>query len=410
MNAKKILIISPCPLFPTVMGNQVRIKFLIEVLNKRHCVDLITLEDRRNYSVHNAHYKKICRKHYPIIIPNNKDNVIGRVFYSLGRRLVYLLFGIPSQYYYPSLPQIQREIHDIISRNDYDVIQFEYWFMGKFIKKLKQKLYLTVDTHDICHEKTGKEFQTIYGNSRKQRFIRRELSKIKELEHYYLNQCDTIISISSSDSIYFENNFPGRKILYIPIGMDLKDFLSYPTIKNNKPTVLFYGNLGTLQNIHAFFELWNEIFPRIKKEIPEAQLKVVGANPPDTIKKLASLGYVEVTGFTNCLPDILSSCHLKILPMKIGGGFRTRLIEVMASGVPVIGTYIGVDSLAFENDVHGYISDDYNVLTHKAVELLRNDEKRQHMGIECKKFVESYYTTEKVYGKLSQYYFDLELS
>ncbi|NUN24949.1 MAG: glycosyltransferase [Candidatus Jettenia caeni] len=96
--------------------------------------------------------------------------------------------------------------------------------------------------------------------------------------------------------------------------------------------------------------------------------------------------------------------------MKIGGGFRTRLIEVMASGVPVIGTYIGVDSLAFENDVHGYISDDYNILTHKAIELLRNDEKRQHMGIECKKFVESHYTTEKVYGKLSQYYFDLELS
>ncbi len=410
MSTKKILIISPCPLFPAQMGNQVRIRFLTEELSKKHSVDLITLEDSKNYVMHDTHYKKICHKHYPIIIPNNKNNLVGRVFYSLGRRLMYVFWGIPSQYYYSSLPQIQRKIHTIIHKNDYDVIQFEYWFMGKFIKKLKRERYLVViDTHDICHEKTEKELRAKYGNYSNRRFAQRGILMEKELEHYYINRCDVIISISRSDQLYFENNFPQKKILYIPIGMDLRDFLRSPMVKNNKPTILFFGNLGSFQNINAFFELWTKIFPRIKKEIPEVQLKVVGADPPDSIKKLANLGCVEVTGFVDHLPDTLSSCHLKILPMKVGAGFRSRLIEVMASGVPVIGTSIGIDSLGLENNIHGYVNDDYSILANKAIELLKNDEKRQHMGIECKKFVENHFTLEKTYGKLSEYYFDLEL-
>ena len=46
-----------------------------------------------------------------------------------------------------------------------------------------------------------------------------------------------------------------------------------------------------------------------------------------------------------------------ILPMSIAGGFRTRVVEVMAMGVPVIGTHNALDCLEMENGIHGFITD-----------------------------------------------------
>ena len=228
-----------------------------------------------------------------------------------------------------------------------------------------------------------------------------------ELEHTGLN--DLIISVSESDREYFKGVFPQKSHIKIPIGQDLSTYLDYNSFPDDGKNILFYGSMASTQNIKAFYRLFNDIFPEIKLKIPDAKLIVLGANPPDEIKKLHDGKNIRVLGYVEDIREWISKAKIMVLPMDIAGGFRTRVIEVMAMGVPVIGTHNALDSIEMTSGMHGYVTDSDDEMAERAIQLLNDPELRRHISEECRKFVAEKYTIEETYGKLSKYYMDLEL-
>ena len=166
--------------------------------------------------------------------------------------------------------------------------------------------------------------------------------------------------------------------------------------------------MGSNQNKKALYKFWYKILPLIKKEISDIKVLIVGNSPPCSIKKLDNRKDVIVTGYVNDIREYLSKAYLMILPLEIGSGFRGRVIEVMAMGIPVIGTHNALDSIEMTNGIHGYISDIDEEMAEYSIKLLKDNNLRRTISNNCIKFVSEKYSIEATFGELSKYFLKLE--
>ena len=90
------------------------------------------------------------------------------------------------------------------------------------------------------------------------------------------------------------------------------------------------------------------------------------------------------------------------MPLTIGAGFRGRVVEVMAMGVPVVGTHNALDSLNMTHGVHGFITNDNKEMANYVLEILKNKRLKQELTANCINFIQNNFNIEATYGKLSK--------
>ncbi|MFX0132350.1 MAG: glycosyltransferase [Candidatus Hodarchaeota archaeon] len=400
MSKKRILIINPGPLFPKIMASQDRIINMIKCLFKTHEVDVITLyKTSEEKLLSEKGLTGICNKYYLLQKPNH--NFYSKKILGLIIKLWSYITLIPFEMVYPNWPRIKRKIRNIINNNNYDIVQIEYWYQCSIFKKIPDNILKVIDTHDVLYEKKELEIKHKTQNQFSW-YHKRSLKKYRELELYNTGLSDVIISISKPDQKKFNKLFPNKKHLLISTGQNIKYFSNYPINKAEK-TILFYGSLGYGQNIPAFWRFWKDILPLIKEELPFVKIVILGANPPREIRNLHNGKEIIVTGYVKDVRPYIAKSTICIIPLSQGSGFRGRVVEVMAMGVPVIGTHNALDSIDMKNGVHGYITDSNHKMAKLGIELLTDSKKIKEISENCRNFVADMYSVEATYGRLSDY-------
>ncbi len=406
---KRILFVNPDALFPTTTMTRVRGLSLIKGLAaENHSVDVAAIcRSKQDQKDTQEGLKDICRNFFPLKALNAKTNFLGRKYYGLKHALLHYLFGILKVYSYHTNQKITRQIIDLVNKNQYDIILSESWYMGRFFHKLPGELYKVLDSYAVVEENREGYLRKMAGK-KPSFFVMREYDVTTKLQYRCIKAADLMLNVSNRGTQILQENAPELNCMTIPIGQDLDHYANYETNPQEK-TLLFFGNMGNQQNKHAFSRLWNRIVPLLRKQIPDLKLLVVGSNPPEEVKKLHDGEKVIITGFVEDPREHLSKATLMILPLESSSGFRGRMVEVMAMGLPVIGTHNALDSIEMTDGVHGFITDSDEEMVETAVRLMKKPQLRQKISAECKKFVYEKYSIEATTGKLSAYFDELEI-
>ncbi len=404
---KKILIYNYGSLFPIKMMLQVRIVNLIKRLHLDHQVDVVTFcRTPEEIALSKKGLSEICNNFYSLKPLNPKHSIIGRKFYGLKHLFLYYLKGINERYASQNNKIIHLQLLKLIKENNYDIFQMEYWYLGGMIYKLKKSVFKVIDSIAMVEEiqetskKKGKGF---FENTFDQRMFKRS---IKQQRKAFLDS-NLVLAISQQGMDIMKDKYTNINTMLIPIGQDINHFGDFVVNPDSK-TIVFYGTMGSQQNLRAFSRLWKKIIPLMIGKIPDLKLIVVGANPPEHIKKLHNGRSVIVTGFVDDPRKYLAKASLVLLPLETGSGFRGRVVELMAMGIPVVGTHNALDSIGMTNAIHGIISDKDDVLAEEAVKIMSHPELRDKMSTACRKFAAKKYSIEATVGPLSKYYLELE--
>ncbi|QQS35533.1 MAG: glycosyltransferase [Ignavibacteriales bacterium] len=408
MKQKKILILSPLSIFPKIMASQERTYRIAERLSKDHIVDIAAIIRNENeLKESNEKLKSVCNKFYPVHAVNPSNNNFKRKLYGIKFLISNKLKKIPEDYFYSTQKPYIKFLADIIAANKYDVVHAEYWFMAEVFRHIDPYTFKVIDTVDVLFDKKRQSFENHFGKNipaSKQK----ELQKYKSMELENLELADLLISISEVDNdVFKEYKITGKKIV-IPIGQPVDYFSDYTKSDDGK-TILFYGSMGGHENIDAFFRFWNEIYPAVKEKVPDVKINIVGANPPDSIKVLTKNKNVSVTGFVQDVRPHLAKSSLLMVPLNVAAGFRGRVVDVMAMSIPVVGTPKALNCVGISNGVEGFISDSNKDLAHNTVQLLTDSSMRTKMGNAALQFVKDHLSVEATYGKLSEYYGNIEI-
>ena len=113
-----------------------------------------------------------------------------------------------------------------------------------------------------------------------------------------------------------------------------------------------------------------------------------------------------MTGFVEDVRPYIASAAVMVLPLDVAAGFRSRIVDVMAMGVPVIGTRHTLHSIDMESGVHGYISDSDEQLADQTIAVLKRPELREQLSDHCVRLASTRYTIDATFGALSRYYLE----
>src|SRR5213078_78928 len=109
-------------------------------------------------------------------------------------------------------------------------------------------------------------------------------------------------------------------------------------------TVVFFGLMSYMPNIDGATHFIQEIWPRIAEANPQARCRIIGGSPPSSLLALAG-PRVEFTGFVPDLRPHLAEAAAVVVPLRIGGGTRLKIVEAMAMSKAIVSTTLGAEGI-----------------------------------------------------------------
>lgn len=231
-----------------------------------------------------------------------------------------------------------------------------------------------------------------------------DVIKLKFWEKLFWKKADHLVTMSTEDRDWIKRMVPDSKVSIVANGIDVEYFKNTPIRRPKSPTVLFVGNYKWLPNVDAAKYIAYEIWPSIHRQIPNAELKIVGRDATNEILKLKRIPGVNVIGEVGDIREALGSAHVMLAPIRNGRGTRYKILEAMAAGLPVVSTSLGIEGIRAKDGVNALIRDSKEELVRATVELLKNPALTKKLAINGKRLVDNNFNWEKISGDLDVVY------
>lgn len=195
---------------------------------------------------------------------------------------------------------------------------------------------------------------------------------IREIASIYRCDLSLIISTYEIELLKNEFNIDESLLIYIPFLLDSisnNQLEKYPAFSERKDFMTI-GNFLHEPNWNSVLTLKKHIWPKIKKQLPEANLLIYGGYESEKVKQLhnENEGFI-IKGFVENVNDAFINSKVCLAPLQFGAGLKGKLIDSMLYGTPNITTTIGAEGMKQNLDWNGYIEDDLEEFTTKAVKL-----------------------------------------
>jgi glycosyltransferase involved in cell wall biosynthesis len=220
---------------------------------------------------------------------------------------------------------------------------------------------------------------------------------MESAEAHYLQSADHVLAVSETDrDAFLEILKEPAKLTIVPTGVDV-DYFRPRSGEEISNSLVFTGSMDWLPNEDGIFFFVKEVLPRVRQEIPDVSLTVVGRSPSARLKELADQEKnIQLTGWVEDVRSYLARGAVCIVPLRIGGGTRLKIFEAMAMAKPVISTTIGAEGLPVKPGESILLADSPQDLARETVRLLRNPKLRDELGLAAHKMVSDNYTWARV--------------
>jgi len=189
-----------------------------------------------------------------------------------------------------------------------------------------------------------------------------------------IQRCDLTLLVSKVEYDLLKDAYEVSedKLHYLPLFRNQnEDSVAF----NARKDFMFIGNYYHEPNWDALLVLKKEIWPRIRKQLPNAKLNIYGAY---SNQKVFDLHNEEerfiVHGRVDETDIIFSQARICLAPIRFGAGIKGKFLEAMANGTPIVTTTIGAEDMQLGNNWCGNITDDLDEMSEQAVELYSNQE------------------------------------
>lgn len=226
--------------------------------------------------------------------------------------------------------------------------------------------------------------------------------KLKKFEEKYYNKnvFDGYVFISQDNMEEFMSKYSVKNCICIPPGYDIKEEFFY---KKNSKTIIFTGMMNYEANVQAVVWFANNIFPQIRKQIPDVKFLIIGKNPTHQVKQLGNIPGITVVGPVQDMKHYLRMASLYVIPLQSGDGVKIKLFEALGNYNIVITTSKGVEGTDFKNGQHLIISDDEVDFANQCINVLVNYDKYSHLAKNAAEFIKSNYSWDSIGSKYIKY-------
>jgi len=200
-----------------------------------------------------------------------------------------------------------------------------------------------------------------------------------------------VVAVSDLDAQHLRELAPQAHVSTVPNGVDTSYFAAQGLPR--KPAhLVFVGGFTWFPNLDAIRYFCDDVLPLVTRAVPDLRLTVIGRQP-DTpvVEEMGRNPHVHLTGQVDDIRPYVDEAAAYIVPLRIGGGTRLKILDALAMSKAIISTSVGCEGLAVEDGKNIVIADTPQALSEAIVRLFKHPEEAQAIGLRGRELVEQRY-------------------
>jgi len=391
----KILFLTPYVPYPLNNGGLIRVYHLLVNLGRKHDVTVVCMEPdnaAQAEGVKVIEEQGISIELVPVASNQKKDL---KRFY----QLLSLFSSKPYQYKQYYSKAMQHLIDKHLNTTEFDLAMVEFSQMGYY--QLNTSIPRYVDQHNVEYEIMHRTYET-------EKSPLRKLLAYSEWKKYHrqeIENCEKFtacLTTSQRDADILVERSPHLQCHVIPNGVD-SDFFQPDHSPIDPNMVLFTGTISYYPNTEGILWFYKSVWPLIKKKNPSATFCIAGKSPPPDVQKLADTDEsVTATGMVDDMRDYYNKAAVVVVPLRVGGGTRLKILEGMSMAKAIVSTSVGAEGINHTNGRNILLRDTPEEFSEAVVALMNDEAQRQALEQGGRQLVEDKYDWRAVSEKLSQ--------
>jgi len=268
--------------------------------------------------------------------------------------------------------KFERLILDILQNQSFHLIQLEGLYLLPYVEAIRKKTQakIVLRAHNIEHQ-VWKNLAKNTQQKLRQFAYQYNANSIQTIEEQLRNKVDAIITISSDDQSYFENQKNMPPIFNLPFGIDIQDYpvkINAQSLNTTPKTLCFIGSLDWLPNIEGIHWFLTKVWDKVLQNIPNAEFFIAGRNMQSSIKNI-QMKNVHIMGEVKCAKTFMSEHPVFVVPLLSGSGMRIKIIEAMALQAAVVSTPLGASGIEYTHQQNIVIAEKAEVFAKSIIDF-----------------------------------------
>jgi hypothetical protein len=352
--------------YPPKRGGKIRPFNMIRHLARNHEVTVATLARSTGELAEGRELGRYCHELH-----------VARIsaYAGWGRFALHTLTGYPATFGYFYSRELARTVSRLLATKHFDAILVHCSSMGQYVASHRGCRRI-LDYGDADSEKWFE-----YGRTATWPLslaFRLEGHKVRHYERWLGGRFDAG-SVNAPREREVLRAYVATPIHVIPNGVDLEYFQSgRPAGRGYSPhRLIFTGNMSYRPNVDAVCHLVGDILPKVRRQIPDVELYIVGMDPGPAVRKLADGGRVVVTGRVDDVRPYFEEAAVAVVPLRVARGLQNKVLEAMAMRVPVVASEAAYEGITAVPDRDLLVAANANAFSEAVVRLLREPATRE---------------------------------
>ena len=401
---KRILVLTPQLPYPPHQGTTIRNYNLIQELATQHDIHLLSFAATPDHGDSVAHLRSFCRDVQVVAAPVRATR--DRVVSTFTSMLPDMALRLESAAFHVRLDAM-------LSEHRFHIAQIEGIEMAPYLLQLASapgpRPLLVFDDHNAEYVLQRRAFETDLRKPSRWPAAAYSLIQWQKLARYERIACqasDRIVAVSPADAEALRRLLPAIRVDVVPNGVDLEYWRPESTFSPlpKSPSLVFVGKMDFRPNVDAVLWFHNDVLPLIRREMPEAHFFLVGKHPHERLAPLAQSPHVSVTGYVPDARPYVAGAAVYIVPLRIGGGTRLKVLEAMAMGKAIVSTTLGCEGIGLSHGQEALLADTPREFADAVISLLRDAERGEALGQRAHESVAARYGWKRIVPMLERAY------
>lgn len=325
-------------------------------------------------------------------------------------------------------PQMTQLLEQLLREQDFAVIQVEGLHLAAYlpiIRAARNRPLVVCDWHNVESELMLRYSE--HAPATRRVYARATAKRMESMEMRIAREFDAHLVCTERDRQYLLQLNAKARVYVIENGVNVEYFSHKRPFQSGAATgrapageatatvveptppkrLVFSGSMDYHANIDAVTYFAREVWPGVWRKRPDLVFTIVGRKPAPEVQALAAVPGIEVTGGVQDVRPFYREGLVAVVPLRIGGGSRLKILEAMAAGLPVVSTRLGAEGLEVTDGENIILADAPEAFGQAILDICANESQRAQIVQAARQLMLARYDWSAIGKMLLDIYLDL---
>jgi sugar transferase (PEP-CTERM/EpsH1 system associated) len=393
----KILFVTTKSPYPLFEGRALRTYNLIKQAAQQHEVHLVSYVQDQQDLDGIEHMRTLCPvvEFEPLYLSFKPAKIIRDALIEL-----FSVRPLPIVKY--ATAAMRARIRRLVAQHGYDLVHLDMLHLGDYVEEFAG-IPVVLGEHNV--ESVILQRRAENETSRfKQWYFSYQYRKLEAYEARCCQRVSRVTAVSEHDAQGLAQLSGRKDVEVIPNGVDT-DYFAISSPQPDPFNLVFVGGFTWFPNQDAIQYFCSDILPLIRAEIPEVTVTIIGKQPDNAIvRAIAAEQGVHLTGLVDDIRPHVARAAAYIVPLRIGGGTRLKILDALSMSKAIVSTSIGCEGLAVQHGHNILIGDGPRDFAQQVVAVLRDPDLARRVGAQGRELAVGRYDWRAIGAQMLRLY------